>query len=222
MGVVPNSKLEILEFFEHRAPIWSADPPAIGLTLDQVSALTAALGEAQSKNAASYTAREASRTATAADNVALDTLTEIGAQLIKIIRAYAIQTGDPGVFETAQIPAPKDPEPIAPVNPSNVAASLLTSGALELKWDGVKSHGTTFVVLRSIVPGPGEPATPLAPIASVGAKRYEDNSIPAGTVSATYVVKAIKGEQTTAGSLPATVNFSYNQNDGQQQLQIAA
>lgn len=222
MSVIPDRKLEILEFFGHRAPIWSADPASIGLTLEQCTALTAALGEAQAKNSASYTAREASRTATAADNVAIDTLTEIGAQLVKIIRAFAIQTGDPGVFEAAQIPAPKDPEPIAPVNPSNVTASLLTSGALELKWDGVKSHGTTFIVLRSIVPAPGDAATPLAPIASVGAKRYEDNSIPAGTVSATYVIKAIKGEQSTAGSLPATVNFSYNQNNGQQQLQIAA
>jgi hypothetical protein len=58
MSVVPDKKLEMLEFFEHRAPLWAADPPAIGLTLDQCNALTAAVGEASAKYQAAYAARQ--------------------------------------------------------------------------------------------------------------------------------------------------------------------
>jgi hypothetical protein len=184
--------------------------------------LSASVGAAATKFAAAQSARATSKSATIEQNAALDELADLGAQLIKIIRAFGLQTGSDEVFALAQIPLPKEPEPIAPVNPSNLRFTLLQNGALELKWDGVKSNGTTFIVYRSVVPGPGESPTPMLSIASVGAKEYEDSTIPAGAVSATYVVRALKGDQLTPGSSPVTANFSYNLNNGQQELQLAA
>ncbi|MFG0284230.1 MAG: hypothetical protein ACF8R7_07385 [Phycisphaerales bacterium JB039] len=212
----------MLQFFEEHAPIWAADPAAIGLTLDQCNSLTAAVAEASAKHSAAYQARQSSKAATVDQNDALTTLAELGAQLIKIIRAFAIQTGDPGVFAAAQIPEPKTPEPIAPVNPSAVRFELQTDGSLLVKWDGVKSNGTTFVVQRSVVPGPGEPSTGYSNVASVGEKSFVDTTIPAGAVSATYVIRALKGGQMTTGSAPATAQFVYGGNNGQMELSLAA
>lgn len=222
MGVVPKTESEMLQFFESRAALWSADPLAIGLTLDQSTAITASVGEARARFDAAYNAYVAARSATIDKQDALGELRTLGGQLIKIIRAFAIQTDDPGVYALAGIPAPKTPEPIAPVNPSDLSFTLDTSGALLVRWKGVKSNGTMFTVWRSIKPGANDPATPLTPVASVGEKEYLDTTIPAGAVSATYVIRALKGNQVTGGSAPATVNFIYSLNDGQQQLAIAA
>lgn len=184
--------------------------------------MSASVGQGSAKFDAAYNAQIAARAATIEKQDALGELRTLGGQLIKIIRAFAIQTDDPGVYAAAGIPAPKQPEPISPVNPSDLTFRLDTSGALEVRWKGVKSNGTMFTVWRSVTPGPNEPATPLAPLASVGEKEFLDTTIPPGAVSATYVIRALKGNQVTGGSAPATVNFIYSLDNGQQQLAIAA
>src|SRR5690606_15329502 len=165
-------------------------------------------------------ARTDARGATLEQSTAVDSLATLGGQLVNIIRAWAIQSEDPSIFAQAGLPAPKTPEPIAPVAPSDITFTLDPVGAIEVRWKGVKSNGTMFTVWRSItVEGAQPPA--LTPIATVGEKKFVDSTIPAGAKSATYIIRAVKGDQ-VASSGPGTVNFVYALNNGQQELSLAA
>ena len=136
---------------------------------------------------------------------------DLGADLIKRIRVTAEQTGDPSLFGLAQIPEPKEPAPIPPVEASDVAFDLLNDGSLELTWDGSVSTGTTYVVRRAITPaGGGEGA--FQDVGFADEKRFVDASIPAGTERASYVVRAKKGGETTPGTAPITVRFAIGGN----------
>src|SRR5690606_10332401 len=64
MSIVPRGEAEMLQFFESRAAMWSADPLALCLTLDQSTALTASGGQASAKFDAAYNAAIAARSAT--------------------------------------------------------------------------------------------------------------------------------------------------------------
>src|SRR5690606_31845665 len=152
---------------EQRAPIWSATPETFNLSMEQTTALSNAVTEARIRYNNAQQARTDARGATLEQSTAVDSLATLGGQLVNIIRAWAIQSEDPSIFAQAGLPAPKTPEPIAPVAPSDITFTLDPVGAIEVRWKGVKSNGTMFTVWRSItVEGAQPPA--LTPIATVG------------------------------------------------------
>ncbi|MGD1917044.1 MAG: hypothetical protein ACFCBV_12775 [Phycisphaerales bacterium] len=144
---------------------------------------------------------------------------DLGADLIKKIRVAAQQTSNPELFAIAQIPEPKDPSAIPPVEASNVRFDLLNDGTLELEWDGSVATGTTYIVRRALTPAGGQ-ETAFQDVGFADEKRFVDTTIPAGTQRASYVVKAKKGETITPGTAPITVRFAIGGN-GQTVAQAA-
>lgn len=215
MSVTPQRLLERLEFFEQRAPGWVTNAATIGLTTEQATQLQNLVTGTRTAYDDAQAARNAAKSATVNQDAAFDAMDTFGAQMIKIIRAFGIATDDPSVFATAQIPEPKQPEPRAPVNPSNVAFSLENNGALEVRWDGTIVPGTSFLVDRQIWAGTGQP-TAFVRVATVSERRFVDTDIPTGTATATYRVSALKGGQQTAGA-QSTAHFVFVGN-GQSQL----
>ncbi|MEQ8318499.1 MAG: hypothetical protein RIE77_04080 [Phycisphaerales bacterium] len=211
MPVQPRKKVENIEFFEQRAPIWEANAATLNLTTEETAQLTSLTGTARTRYTEAQLKAEQSKTATANQDIAIQAMRDLGADLIKKIRVAAEQTGNPELFTLAQIPEPKDPASIPPVDASDVAFDLLNDGSLELTWKGSVSTGTTYIVRRAITPTGGNQQA-YQDIAFADGKRFVDSTIPAGTERASYVVRAKKGETVTPGTVPITVRFAIGGN----------
>lgn len=215
MSVTPQKMLQRLEFYEQRAPVWVANAAQIGLTAEQSGQVADAVDACRTAYDHAQSLRSQAKSATILQDQAFEAMDTFGAQMIKIIRAFGIANDDPGVFATAQIPEPKDPAPRAPVNPSNVTFDLVENGALEVRWDGLTIPGTTYLVDRQTWSGSGQP-TAFVRVATVSERKFRDQAVPQGTVTATYRVSALKNGQQTAGS-QSTAHFVFVGN-GQAQL----
>lgn len=209
--VIPTTKSEQLEFFEQRAPIWEANAAQLNLSVERTAELTALTTAARTAFNNAAAKRAQAKSATADQNDALSAMTGLGAELIKTIRTTAELENNPSLYGIAQIPAPKDPAPIPPVEASNVAFDLLNDGSLELTWKGSVSTGTTYIVRRAITPTGGNQQA-YQDIAFADGKRFVDSTIPAGTERVSYVVRAKKGETVTPGTVPITVRFAIGGN----------
>ncbi len=204
MALVPDSKTGAINFFQSRIAAWSADPAAIGLSSQQVMDISAATGAAQTTLLAMQQAYNTARSATATNDADIETMRAVGSNIISTIRAYAKTTGDPNVYVLADIPAPKPPTPAgAPDAPTNVTGVINNRGAVELKWEGTLAFRTFFEVYRMF-----EGQSQWTLLASVGAKAFEDDTIPPDTTSAVkYFVQAKRGELRSDPSEPITIRM---------------
>lgn len=211
MPVQPRKKQENIAFFEQRNPIWAANAAALSLTPEETGQIDTLTSAARAAYDAAQLAASQAASATADQDLAIQAMRDYGGELIKQIRRNAEQTGDPSLFALAQIPAPKEPAPIPPVEASNITFDLLPSGSLELAWDGSVSTGTTYIVRRALTPAGGNPGS-FQDMGFADEKRYIDSTIPPGTAEARYVVRAKKGSTITAGTAPITVRFTIGGN----------
>lgn len=219
MPVQPRKKVENIEFFEQRAPIWAANAAQLNLSEEETALLVSLTGTARTKYTEAQLKAEQAKTATANQDAAIDAMRGAGGELIKKIRVTAEQTGDPSLYGLAQIPAPKDPTPIPPVEASDLDFTLLNNGDLELFWEGSVSTGTTYIVRRSLTNAEGA-ELPFEAVGFADEKRFVDKTIPQGTRKVSYEVVAKKGSTITAGSLPITVRFGKGAN-GQTIAEVA-
>lgn len=219
MPVQPRKKVENIEFFEQRAPIWAANAAQLNLSDEETAQLVSLTGTARTKYTEAQLKAEQAKTATANQDAAIDAMRGAGGELIKKIRVTAEQTGDTSLYGLAQIPAPKDPTAIPPVEATNLDFTLLNNGDLELFWDGSVSTGTTYIVRRSLTTAGGD-ELPFQAVGFADEKRFVDKTIPQGTRKVSYEVVAKKGSTITAGSLPITVRFGKGAN-GQTIAEVA-
>lgn len=217
---IPDDKPGQLDFFEERIDAWIANAVAIGLTEMQTTSMNTRLTVARTAYDEAQAAKLALGGLIELQDDALASMVEYGSQLVQTIRAYAKQTGSAQVYATAMIEPRKDPVAIPPFPASNLTYSLKTSGALEIRWDGKLSTGTSYILERAVFNAQGE-LSEFEPIAFVDALRFEDATVPAGTVHALYQVRALKGNETTDPTAPIFVRFATGGN-GQAQGQAAA
>src|SRR5690606_27829739 len=105
---------------------------------------------------------------------------------------------NPGVYAAAQIPPPSAPSPIHPEAPTDLRFELQSDGSVLLRWRGSRRGGASFGIRRRITM-PGEAAGPLQWLAHTDRSRYADCDIPAGALSATYQISALKGGREASG-----------------------
>lgn len=208
---IPDTKPGQLDFFEARVDAWVANAANIGLLDSQTTQLVSLLGVARSAYDEAQQAKLDLKGLIEVQDQLLAELVKFGSQLVQTIRAFAEQTGNAQVYATAMIDPRKDPEAIPPFPASNLTYALKTSGALEIKWDGRLSTGTSYILERSIFNEQGQPS-PFEAIAFVDGLSFKDETVPHGTVHALYQVRALKGSTTTA---PIFVRFA----TGNQQAQ---
>ncbi len=168
------------QHFEQRAPVWVANAATLGIDPTTAVNLLALTGSARDAYNAAQIAQQNSLGATAAQDASIGDMRSLGGDLIKGIRLKAEMDGDPALFALALLPTPKDPEPIPAVPASTLSWTLLTSGDLDLKWEGNLSSGTTYIVERSLIPVDGPP-TAFEAIGFVGALTFTDKTVPPGT-----------------------------------------
>jgi hypothetical protein len=212
MGVVPDSRLAKIEFFEQHLAAWTANAVSIGLTAGVVTALGTQTTAARAAYDAAGTARDAAKSATQEFYDQVDTLAGMGSTIIKQIKTFAESTANPNVYTLAQIPPPATPAPTPPPGtPEAFRVELLQSGALVLTWKCPNPPGVpgTVYEVRRRLGGAGA----FAYVGSTGGREFEDQTLPAGQTSATYQVTAIRS---TSRGNPGqfTVSFGIDGGDG--------
>jgi len=216
MPIIPNPKVEQLQFCESHWPIWQAQAAAIGLTAGQVTAFKTLTTSARAAYDAAQNAKQAARAAITAQNAALAQATANAADLIRVIKGFAELTSNPNaIYSLAQIPPPATPVPAsAPGKPENFLVTLEPSGAITLTWDAANSAagtGAFFNISRKL---PGQTAFTIvggSPGSTAETRRmtFTDYTIPttAAQTGAQYIVQGRRGTMMGAPGDAITVQF---------------
>ncbi len=223
-NTLPNGINEKISFFEQRLSAWNASLAALNLTAQNLTDLTSLTTQARANYNAAQSARNVAKAATTNQDNSVRALVDLGADLIKTIRAKALTTNNPTLYSIAQIPAPATPHTIgAPAAPTNLRATLLNTGGIELKWDGSVANSTFFSIWRK---GAGQ--TTFTQIATTANKFFSDETVPADAATAGGVNYAIKAQRISFESdfsEPILVRFGFGggeQAGGEENLRIAA
>lgn len=128
----------------------------------------------------------------------------IRSAIVATIRAKAKLTGDEAaVYSTSRLSPAKAPVPLPPpAKATNLGSTLLNSGALRLDWEGTTANGACYTIWRRL--GTQRPETLLG---AVCMRSFVDDTLPAGTPEATYLVRAHRGELSSDDSEHIAVRF---------------
>lgn len=207
MAIVPSGINAKISFFENHIDAWTTNADAIGLATAQLTQLTALITAARTAYNDALTARDAAKSATLVQRIAVDAMASLGGDMIKTVRAYAETNNNPSVFSLAQIPAPSEPSPLGPpASPTELSASITTAGTVVLRFAASKQGGTSFTVERSTVTPGGSPSAWVL-IGVAEEKVFEDDGVPVGLASALYRVTARRSGGVSQPTAPVSVLF---------------
>jgi hypothetical protein len=96
--------------------------------------------------------------------------------------------------------------PGPPVPPTDVTADPNADGTVTIKWKGSTPYQTFFTVRRRV----GN-STQWLQIGSVATKSFVDASVPPGSPTVTYALRAQRNTHVSASSDEAIVNFGGGQ-----------
>lgn len=209
MGTYPTSpRAEFLLWCKAHVPVFVANAPDIGLTPELATAFSAAVDAATATELAQETARESARQATTDVNNAFSALHELTGNLVRLVRAFAETSTDPGaVYALAKIPGPSPATPAPPpAQPTDLRVELdASTGGLTIRWKASNprgTSGTSYLVRRRL---PGESGFSF--IGSTGNKFFTDTTLVAGPDSVEYTVQGQRADSTGPVSAIMTVRF---------------
>ncbi|MGH7132045.1 MAG: hypothetical protein ACREJO_08885 [Phycisphaerales bacterium] len=211
MGVVPDTRLGKIEFYESHNSAWSTNAAAIGLTAGKVTALAALITTARKSYDAHVTAQAAAKAATQTFYDAVRFMHSspgAGADMVETIKNFAQTTGNPTVYNLAQIPPPATPGTTPPPGtPFKFTVGLTQEGAIELKWKCQNPSGTqgTIYEVRRKIGGSGS-SNPFTFVGATGVKKFTDDTLTSGSTNVTYQVTAVRS---TARGTPAQFNVNF-------------
>jgi len=213
---VPRTQRGVLSYFESRLDRWSSDPAGIGLSQQDVDALIQAVDAAKQALEDAAIKRDAARAATTALRFAMARLRRLGGDLVNSVRAYGEREHNADVFVRAQVDPVRAPSASTPAEkPFDLQPRLLTGGLAELRWQGSRDRGVSFVVERALRwPGGGAEAFSVAGVTST--QRFLDAALPVGLASVVYRVTAIRAGG-SSGPSAATELFLGRPESAQQQ-----
>lgn len=204
MRVLPRTANDRIAFFEQHLPIWAKDPAAIGIPVDLLNELTARTAAARAAYDAALVLRNRARAATLAHTESLASMFELGSDLVKMIRSFALANDDSSVFTAAEIPVPAPASPLGPpATPTGLAARLNTDGTVRVRWEASRRGGTSFAIERVL--GPHIETWTLIGVTTE--KAFTDRSVPNGLEAVSYRVTAARSGGASTASHPTTIIF---------------
>jgi hypothetical protein len=197
MRIIPKPLAEMLDFFRNRVDAWGQDPAAIGLTEQTAQAVAQAVADMADAKREAELARQAAKAAGQRYRQAARRLRRVGAGAAQQVRGFAQSRPTPGqrsaVYEAALLPEPRQAGPgPEPGTPTRFRVGLLQDGAITLEWDCDNGGGThvAYEVRRAV--GEQIEADRFEHLATVGERRFADETLVAGTARAMYQVRAIR------------------------------
>ncbi|QQS09697.1 MAG: hypothetical protein IPK69_03495 [Phycisphaerales bacterium] len=211
MAVLPSSIVDRLEWFEQRYQDWIDNSASVGLSPAQSDAVKQATVAARAAYNAAQAARIAAKNATIGQAAAMRTLSDLGADAIRYIRAFAesqpTQQQQDTVYQLASVPPPAPPTPAGPPEaPTDLVGDPNADGTVTLNWKGSTANQTFFTIWRRI-----GTSTTWTQVGAVASKTFIDATAPAGVASVRYTVRAQRNNQVSAQSVEAVVNFGISQ-----------
>jgi hypothetical protein len=209
----PNSRRQQVAFLQARISQWSTHADSLGLDDDQVNGLQTMLTAVAANMTAADNARSIAKAKTQVFYTSADPLAAMASGLMKTIRAFAITSGDPEVYELALLEPPAPPSPVpAPAEPIDIRTTVENDGSILISWkakNAAPSTGTAFTIFRKLA---GQ--TSYFPVGTVGVRAFTDNTVPPGTASIQYLIRGIRGDKTGPFSEPVTVYLGKASFDG--------
>jgi hypothetical protein len=206
MSTYPRERIEFLQWCEAHWPIWAKDPSQIGLTVDQVNAVKNATIAMRGRVTDQTAARAAAKSATEAVVESESATRDVAADAVRFIRAFAISTNDPNVYNLAQIPAPGSAAPLPPPGtPTDFKVELNAEGSITIRWKAAHPEGSynvVYFVQRKLLT-----ETQFRIIGGSGERAYTDDTLPFGVDGATYIVTSQRGSVQSAPSRQLTITF---------------
>ena len=204
---LPSGHRLSLEWLEGHIAQWNTNFAAIGLTSAQVVDLAQDIANARGDFTGVQQIRDDSRASTQSWYSVSDTLHAKAADLITTIKSFAANNADPAAVYLAAGMTPKDPpSPVAaPEQPGNLRATLNGTGSVTIAWDGRGPTGTVYNVSRRL---PAETSFAIIGQGDGRDKTFTDDTVPGGTVSALYIVQAVRGGDVSPPSSAFNVLFS--------------
>jgi hypothetical protein len=193
MRLVPKGKSEKISFFKQRIAKWAQDPQSLGLDAETMATLVALLEEAEAAQKDQRLARATARGATMRLDTALKKLSAKGGKAIQRVRASTNASGVSS-YTAALIPPVLKRSKLPPPGPAkSIRHTLANDGSLRLKWTSenpVGATGTVYNVWRRIERPKGSAEFEM--LGSVGEKRFDDHTVPLGSVVVTYCIHPIR------------------------------
>lgn len=217
---LPGNDQDAMVWLESRMTGWNNDYAAIGLTSAQVIDLTQKVVNTRSAFTSVEGARINSKSKTQNFHALAKDMRGDAGILIGAIKNFAVQSQSPQtVYDTAGV-LPADPRSPAgpPEQPTNVNRSILSDGSVRLTWHGRGPEGTTYFITRRLN-GTGSYSF-LGQAPSVD-KSFVDNTLPQGTITASYMIQGVRSGNTGLQSVPIVVQFGVS-NEGEGQMNEAA
>jgi hypothetical protein len=203
---IPGTRNEILAWAESLIGQWGTNQAAIGLTAAQVTELAGDIANARQALTDVQATRANAKAETQDYYAKADAVHTKASKAVTAIKSFAKNSTDPAtVFLLAGITGQNPPSPApAPEQPSNLRAILQNNGAVEVSWTGRGPVGTIYEVYRKLAT-----ETTYTFLSNIDAseKKYTDAGVPAGTLSATYQVRAIRGDQFSPYSTAFAIQF---------------
>jgi hypothetical protein len=203
MSVVPNKKLQRVQFYESHLSPWTTNAVAIGTTAPAVTDLQTKTQAARAAFDAQQAAKQTAKAKTEAFLAAVKVMGTAGAAIMKQIRAKGESTGDPNVYELAEIPGPATPTPQGPPGtPFDFKVKLFQNGSLELKWkcSNPPGGGVVYNVYRR-----NEATGQFHFLGGTTMREFGDSTIPAGSSQITYQIQGVR-----ASGIGAVAEFNVN------------
>ncbi len=208
MPIIPTRTQDLLDWLDLHAPVWVEEAINIGLTTAQAGAFSTLATAARTKYNERLAAEEALRIATNQSREAIADARREAADLIRVIKGFAVNAADPlVVYNRAQIPPPAIPTPAPPpAKPTDITVELTpTTGDITLRWKASNpagTQGTSYIIRRR--------TSPLAAfefIGVTGSKEYTDSTFTAGPDSVQYTVQGQRSDSAGPVSDILTINF---------------
>lgn len=203
-NVPPQPKIDQITWFENHLPLW-ASPTSFGITAAQLTSLSTAVEAARKAYDDAQAARVASKAATTSENEAVAAMLTNGRNIVNIMKSFIENSGDSALWGQAGLEPNAAPGTApAPNAPNRLGATLDSVGNVIVNWKASQPTGVSGVIYsvqRSLDNGP------FVLLDSVGEKEFVDETLPIGTQTVSYTVKAKRGNKSSAWSEALILRF---------------
>lgn len=188
-NVIPGTRDAMLTFYANHVDLWSSVAAQIGVSSAMVIDLKGSLIESQAALQAAQQARETAKVATDTLNFKAAVTRALGGAAMSTIRAFAESAGGVEVYQLANIPAPKPPQPAGPPTPAlDFTADPRADGTIQLRWKGTIAQNASFDIERSVDGG----AYTL--LKNTRSKKYLDTAVPMNSSIISYRIYGVRDD----------------------------